>query len=385
MIGEPAGEVLDGHRRRRAAAEAAADRAESRATEAARRAAAAIAAAAAAAQEAEAAAAAAERAAERAEVERAAEVAYTSLPVGSPSVVGPGPAPVPAPAGRDARPRHGRREPVGPPAGVLAPGGADAVTELIPVADEDAGLRNGRRSAEARLRAAAISRAAAQDPDTAVIGRSAEDDVTAVAGEVTAVAPRRRHGRPDEASPPARSLRDRDEAEDHDQVDGEGAGRDPIGGPDGEAGRPGAIARFRDALRSRSGRTVAIAGAAVLVVAAGAGAVGAALHRPTAAAAPSPVAAAAPETSAAPAAADATETVDPQSPKAVAFRKALRKAGVPVSTSGLAETQAAALICDRIGSGTSDKALARSLPAVLPTVTDDDASAVVGAARTTYC
>jgi Protein of unknown function (DUF732) len=466
MIGEPFGvrdaaapaEVLDGHRRRRAAAEAAADRAESQASEAARRAAAAIAAAAQAAQEAEDAAAVAAQAAERAEVERAAEVACTSrMPIVAPAApvppgpplggpgdgivdrpavaalavdpfAGPrparsagvsGPAPVPAqasgpfPAGRiaplhtapvasrhvletvvESQPRHGRREPAGEPATVLSLCGADAVTELIPVtADGDGSSRHGRRSSGAELRAAAISRAAAQDPDTAVIGRTAEDDVTADAGAPAAPL-RPRDGRPaadprgDEApdadGPPAGPGRDRDPgvAADRYDLDGDRAdrGTDDL---DGEPDRPGAVSRFRAALRSRRGRTIAVAGAAVLVVAAGAGAAGAALHGSPGAAAPSPVAAAAPVAPAADAA--ATVPVDPKSPKAVAFLKALRRAGVPVSTSGLTETQAAALICDRIGSGTSDRSLARSLPAVLPTVTDDDAPAVVGAARKAYC
>lgn len=77
--------------------------------------------------------------------------------------------------------------------------------------------------------------------------------------------------------------------------------------------------------------------------------------------------------------------VDPASEKAVAYLDALRAAEVPISRSGLTETQAAAVTCEQLEAGADEDALVRALPAVLPTVTKAQAADVVAAARTHYC
>ncbi len=63
----------------------------------------------------------------------------------------------------------------------------------------------------------------------------------------------------------------------------------------------------------------------------------------------------------------------------------MRRDGLPTSTSGLIETQAAAVICTQLASGTDVASLTRAVPAMLPTVTADEAGTVVAAARKTYC
>jgi hypothetical protein len=77
--------------------------------------------------------------------------------------------------------------------------------------------------------------------------------------------------------------------------------------------------------------------------------------------------------------------VDPQSEKAVAYLSALREADIPTSRTGLAETEAAAVICEQLGQGADEAALVRALPAVLPTVTRKQAGDVVAFAQEFYC
>jgi len=77
--------------------------------------------------------------------------------------------------------------------------------------------------------------------------------------------------------------------------------------------------------------------------------------------------------------------VDPESPAATAYLAALRKAEIPTSRSGLAETEAAAVICEQLDRGADEDALVRSLPAVLPTVTKRQAADVVDIAQEFYC
>jgi hypothetical protein len=77
--------------------------------------------------------------------------------------------------------------------------------------------------------------------------------------------------------------------------------------------------------------------------------------------------------------------IDPQSPKAVAFLTALRDADIPTSSSGQAETEAAAAICAQLDQGADEAQLARSVPAVLPDVTRGQASKVVDFAQKNYC
>ncbi|WP_214405946.1 DUF732 domain-containing protein, partial [Pseudonocardia lacus] len=76
---------------------------------------------------------------------------------------------------------------------------------------------------------------------------------------------------------------------------------------------------------------------------------------------------------------------DPTSQQGTAFLKALREAGIPTSRSGAAETEAAVVICQQIERGTEDSALLRVLPAVLTSITAQQAPTVVEAAREHYC
>jgi hypothetical protein len=99
--------------------------------------------------------------------------------------------------------------------------------------------------------------------------------------------------------------------------------------------------------------------------------------------APTPIAAA---PSAAPAGdAPVRAAVDPATQQAMAYLDALRTAGVPTSRNGLAETEAAALICRQMERGADKASLVRALPAVLTTITPAQAPLVVDAARTHYC
>ncbi len=77
--------------------------------------------------------------------------------------------------------------------------------------------------------------------------------------------------------------------------------------------------------------------------------------------------------------------VDPSSRKAVAFLDALRQSSVPVSRSGLVETEAAATICDQLDQGTAEADVAKTLPAVLPSVNKKQSPQVVTAAKRFYC
>jgi hypothetical protein len=86
-----------------------------------------------------------------------------------------------------------------------------------------------------------------------------------------------------------------------------------------------------------------------------------------------------------PPAPSATPAADPERPEAVAFLTALRDADIPTSTSGQAETEAAAAICAQLDQGADEAQLARSVPAVLPDVTRAQASDVVDLAQQHYC
>jgi hypothetical protein len=77
--------------------------------------------------------------------------------------------------------------------------------------------------------------------------------------------------------------------------------------------------------------------------------------------------------------------IDPDSQKAIAFLTAMRDADIPTSSSGQAETEAAAAICDQLDQGADEAQLARSVPAVLPDVTRGQASDVVDFAQQHYC
>jgi uncharacterized protein DUF732 len=81
----------------------------------------------------------------------------------------------------------------------------------------------------------------------------------------------------------------------------------------------------------------------------------------------------------------AAPAIDPRSQKAVAFLTALRDADIPTSSSGQAETEAAAAICAQLDQGADEAQLARSVPAVLPDVTRGQASDVVDSAQKNYC
>lgn len=77
--------------------------------------------------------------------------------------------------------------------------------------------------------------------------------------------------------------------------------------------------------------------------------------------------------------------VDPQSDRAVAYLEELRAAGVPTSRGGLAETEAAALVCRELDDGVDEDRIARALPASLPTVTRAEAQELVTIAQRNYC
>ena len=88
---------------------------------------------------------------------------------------------------------------------------------------------------------------------------------------------------------------------------------------------------------------------------------------------------------AAPVAAQPAPAVDPGSEQAVAFLTALRDADIPTSSSGKAETEAAAAICAQLDQGADEAQLARSVPAVLPDVTRGQANDIVDFAKRHYC
>jgi Protein of unknown function (DUF732) len=84
-----------------------------------------------------------------------------------------------------------------------------------------------------------------------------------------------------------------------------------------------------------------------------------------------------------PSAAPPTSTPAPDQVRA--YLGALRSADITASTSGDAETEAAAAICEQSRRGVPDAELARSLPAMLPGVDGRQASTVVDLARRYYC
>jgi hypothetical protein len=77
--------------------------------------------------------------------------------------------------------------------------------------------------------------------------------------------------------------------------------------------------------------------------------------------------------------------VDPRSRPAAAYLDALRRAEVPTSRTGLAETEAAEVICRQLANGTDQATMVRAVPAVLSTVTPAQAPIVVRAAQDHYC
>jgi hypothetical protein len=95
-----------------------------------------------------------------------------------------------------------------------------------------------------------------------------------------------------------------------------------------------------------------------------------------------PTAAAVPGT---PADAPLRAAVDPQSRPAAAYLDALRRAEVPTSRTGLAETEAAEVVCRQLENGVDQATMVRALPAVLSTITPAQAPVVVRAAQEHYC
>jgi hypothetical protein len=125
---------------------------------------------------------------------------------------------------------------------------------------------------------------------------------------------------------------------------------------------------------------VALGGVAVLGgIALGTGVVGA--PQPAAVVASTPPT---PPTST-PADPPADAAVDPVSNRAAAFLERLRAAGVPTSLAGTPEVEAADRVCDQLAGGTEPEALARSLPASLPTVSRSQAAELVAVAQEHYC
>ncbi|MGH3612006.1 MAG: DUF732 domain-containing protein, partial [Pseudonocardia sp.] len=72
-------------------------------------------------------------------------------------------------------------------------------------------------------------------------------------------------------------------------------------------------------------------------------------------------------------------------PKAVAFIKAMRAAGVPTSRTGVAEVVVARQACTELASGTSEQELAGRIPRGLPTLTRAQAGELVDLAQEHYC
>jgi hypothetical protein len=180
------------------------------------------------------------------------------------------------------------------------------------------------------------------------------------------------------------------------------AGDEPVGQVDESGEAMPALSR-REVRARRSTRrrpirgTVAVAAAVLLLGVAGLvttlGSEPTPEPRPVAPVAAAPVAVSTPPPSRSGAAPTAGPVVDgplravadPTSREGTAFLKALRDTGVPTSRSGTAETEAALVICQQIERGTEDSALLRVLPAVLTSVTAQQAPLVVDAARDHYC
>jgi uncharacterized iron-regulated membrane protein len=106
---------------------------------------------------------------------------------------------------------------------------------------------------------------------------------------------------------------------------------------------------------------------------------------PAATARPVPSSAATPASASTALDAPLRAAVDPQSRPAAAYLGALRQAQVPTSRTGLAETEAAEVICRQLADGTDQTAMVRALPSVLTTVTSAQAPIVVKAAQDNYC
>lgn len=77
--------------------------------------------------------------------------------------------------------------------------------------------------------------------------------------------------------------------------------------------------------------------------------------------------------------------VDPSEDRSADFLQKLRAAGVPTSRGGLAETEAADLVCNELSDGVDEARIARALPASLPTVSRAQAADLVEIARDDYC
>jgi hypothetical protein len=342
--------------RRRKAAEAAALAAENAASDAATRASAAIAAAARAAQEAEdaadEAARAAEEAAEALEAERQAAAQVTAVTGGQPADQTGAQPPAPrTPSDRPAPPRRPKQSPPPPPP--ADPPNRHAVREE-PVSERDdddsvptsrmpavppasppvAGPADGRR---VRRRVQEVNREASRDPATEIIPvRQRAEKPPAPAREDEQPQRKRRWSLP-------------------------------------SFGKTG---RITPVVLAAIGVGLVLAMAVVLTTFMGNA------EEP----APAAVVGVAPPTTVEAAPASATRpAVDPKSKKATAFLGAMRRGGIPVSNSGLPETEAAAVICEQLEQGAKEDALVRSVPAVLPTVTKAQSGDVVRLAKQHYC
>ena len=416
--GGPSGEspaAMDRHARRRLAAEAAADAAEAAATEAASRAAAAIKAAARAAEEAEAAADAAARAADEAlaaaEAESRAQAVQRSVPAGPPAPPAPraanghtsnghavdGELPRPGrPVEHDEtteiatvraggrRRRHSVDE-AGSEVGSVEPEVPAEVTAVVPAARDRGEPRSAdgraarRRAQEA---AAASAREASRDPVTDAIDitelRAAglQPGGPRVEDGLTQVVPGRLHTDYDEYDQYGREEFDDFDPEHSGEFESAGRRRSSLVDQDDEdAAEPSWFGR--PVAYAIGGVLVIIGLIVALVMVLGGGR-----------SAPAPAAAGPAGQSQAPAAeagAAGADTVDPTSPKAVAFLDSLREEGITTSKSGVSETQAAAGICNQISQGVDETSLAKTLPTQLPTVAKKQASLFIELAQKSYC
>lgn len=348
---------------RRRAAEQAAAAAEEAAAAAAERASAAIAAAARAAEEAEAAAETAAKAAAQAneaaeaEVRAIAESAARGEPAGRQDGRAEAPEPptqaVPliAPARAPGR-RPPPRRPAGPPPRGARPDEPGRSGGPPP----RAGHRNGP------VRDSAVTGGADGEATAVLTGLDALRDPVrprgpeAAPAEVTTVTRRRPAAEP---APPTDDVDDADDAEQGDEPEEQG---------------------LVDRLRSRP-VVAAVGVGAVLVVAA----IVAIFTTSEPEAAPAEAAPAALSAPVVPQPEPPAPAIDPHSKNAVAFLTALRDADIPTSSSGQAETEAAAAICTQLDQGADEAQLARSVPAVLPDVTRSQASDVVEFAQKLYC
>ena len=82
---------------------------------------------------------------------------------------------------------------------------------------------------------------------------------------------------------------------------------------------------------------------------------------------------------------DAEEAEVDRTERTAVYLRELREAGVPTSRAGVAEANAADLVCEELADGVDAERIARALPASLPTVSRSQAADLVEVAQEHYC